>query len=175
MKTAPEGLKGWSTAAAAVAEYLTRNSCNGVAMDPQARVPAVAAVTGLSGEDVRLGVLDLHDAGLVEWSREARTDRFWPRTGLFVEFDRHYLGFDTPADAIAIASRVVSEGFESVTLDDRFADLFPGWTVRRLNSALGFLEEGRLIEVVRTLGQRPWLAHEVRLTDRTRRFLRDHG
>lgn len=175
VQSVPAGIQGWSPGAAAVAEYLVERSHDGVAMDPQARMSEVAAETGLSEEDVRLGVLDLEDAGLVQRSGEQGSDRFWPRTGLFVEFDRHFMGFDTEADAIAIANRLVSEGLPGIDLNHEFADRFPDRTVRQLNSALGYLEEGRFIEVLRTSGQAPWLASEITITDRTRRLVRDHG
>ena len=66
VKTVPEGLKGWSASAIAVAEYLVRNSECGGEMDPQANVASVSAATGLPPEDVELGVLDLSEAGLVK-------------------------------------------------------------------------------------------------------------
>ena len=75
VKPAPEGLKGWSPAAAAVAEHLVRTSKLGRKFDPQAAVASVAEATGLPEEDVRIGVLDLSDSGLVERSRELAQHR----------------------------------------------------------------------------------------------------
>jgi hypothetical protein len=69
VKTVPEGLKGWSASAVAVAEYLVRNSACGAEMDPQTNVAIVCAATGLPQEDVELGVLDLSEAGLVKCVR----------------------------------------------------------------------------------------------------------
>jgi hypothetical protein len=170
------GVGAWSAAAAAVAEFLVRRSRDGRPMDPQARVAEIAAATELPEEDVRLGVLDLTEAGLIERSKEiSRDPAFWPLKGLFVEFDRHFMGFDTEGDALALARRAISEGEECIVVADTLPLWFPDWSVRRLNSALAYLEDGRLIEAFRAIGGGPWLMVEMTITDRTRRFVRNHG
>lgn len=171
----PDGLGSWSKGAIRVAEYLVRESKDGGVLDPQARMSSVAAALSLPDEDVRLAVLDLEDAGLVERSREIGGDKFWPRVGLFVEFDRHFMDFDNAKDAVDLANRFVSSGNDVVVVSDNLADWFPDWPVRRLNSALAYLEDGKLIDCLNTFGQGPWRTSRVRITDRTLRFVRDHG
>jgi hypothetical protein len=166
---------GWAPAAARVAEYLVRNSLNGASMDPMARLPLIAEATALSVEDVRMGALDLQDAGLIDRSKEIGSQILWPRIGLFVEFDRHVLGFDTEGDAIAIANRAVSEGKQQVLPKDDIPAWFPDWPIRRANSALAYLEDARLVDVSHTTGERPWAMRVFHVTDRTRRFVRDNG
>ena len=71
-------LKRWSPAAAAVAEHLVRTSKFGRKFDPQETTVSVAQTTGLPEEDVRMGVLDLADSGLVERRQSLSAEYFWP-------------------------------------------------------------------------------------------------
>jgi len=175
VKTVPEGLKGWSASAIAVAEYLVRNSECGGEMDPQVNVAAVCAATGLPEEDVELGVLDLSEAGLVKCLRGMMSIQcFWPETGLFVEFDQHFLGLDSRRDAIAVANWLVSQKIDGINIAE-LAPNFPDWPVRRLNSAVNYLDNAKLIHPLKAADSRPWTMHCLHVTDRTRRFARDHG
>jgi hypothetical protein len=172
VKTVLEGLKGWSASAIAVAEYLVRNSECGGEMDPQANVAAVCAATGLPAEDVELGVLDLSEAGLVKCLRGMMSlECFWPETGLFVEFDQHFLGLDSRRDAVAVANWLVSQMIDGINVAE-LAPHFPDWPVRRLNSAL---DDAKLIHPLKAIDSSPWTMHCLHVTDRTRRFARDHG
>ena len=175
VKSVPEGLKAWSASAIAVAEYLVRNSECGGAIDPQANVAAVVAATGLPAEDVELGVLDLSEAGLVKCLRGMMSlECFWPETGLFVEFDQHFLGFDSRRDAIAVANWLVSQKIDGINIAE-LAPHFSDWPVRRLNSALNYLDDAKLIHPIKAVDSSPWTMHCLGVTDRTRRFARDHG
>jgi hypothetical protein len=174
VKTVPEGLATWSPSAIAVAEYLVRKSEHADVMDPQTDVAQVAAATGLPEEDIRLGVLDLKDNGLVEESESIGSEDFWPRTGLFVEFDRHFMDFNNEDDAVAIANWLINEKLEEADAD-QIAKQFPDWKPRRLNSALGYLEEAKAIEPVKCIGSGPYAMSHIMVTNRTRRFVRDRG
>ena len=174
VKKVPEGLATWSSSAIAVAEYLVRKSEHADVMDPQTDVVQVAAATGLPEDDIRLGVLDLKDNGLVEESESMGSEDFWPRTGLFVEFDRHFMDFNNEDDAVAIANWLINEKLEEADAD-QIAKQFPDWKPRRLNGALGYLEEAKAIEPVKCIGSGPYAMSHVMVTNRTRRFVRDHG
>ncbi|WP_374654325.1 toll/interleukin-1 receptor domain-containing protein [Phenylobacterium sp.] len=174
VQNAPSGIEGWSASAVAVARYLVTNSVNGCKFDPQTTVAKVAEATGLPEEDVRLGVLDLSDSALIETQRMDDM-RFWPLIGLFVEFDRHFLDFDNQKDAVAVANRLVSEGVSQADIAEDVASWFADWPVRRLNSALAYLEESKVIDAHHSLGQPPYVMSFLFVTDRTRRFVRDHG
>lgn len=174
VKPVPEGLKRWSPAAAAVAEHLVRTSKFGRKFDPQETTVSVAQTTGLPEEDVRMGVLDLADSGLVERRQSLSAEYFWPTDGLFVEFDRHFLDFDSKQDAIAIANFVVSQKGEAIGIAD-LAKHLGDWPPRRMNSALSYLDGARLIHPLKAMDGGPWSMVCFRVTDRTRRFARDHG
>lgn len=173
-KTVPEGLKAWSVSAVAVAEYLVRSSKHGTKFDPQVRVSGLAEILKMPEEDVRLGKLDLLDAGLIEESKERGSDRFWPLIGLFVEFDRHFLDFDNEQDAAALANYLVSEKIEQIGIAE-LAQKFPEWSPRRLNSALNYLEDAKIINATHARGEGPWTMFLLWVTDRTRRFARERG
>lgn len=167
--------RGWSLGAARVAEYLVRESVNGTVQDPMARIGQVAEAVGLSLEDARLGALDLQEAGLIARSGEVGSPVIWPLRGLFVEFDGHVFGLESKADALAVANRVISENYQGIKLDQDVFDWFPDWTVRRLNSALNYLEDADLVDASHSTGERPFAMRQFLVTDRTRRFVRDHG
>jgi hypothetical protein len=173
-RSVPEGLKAWSPSAVAVAEYLVRNSETGRKFEPQATVAEVAQTTGLPEEDIRLGVLDLKDNALIEESKTIGSDRFWPNIGLFVEFDRHFMDFDNERDAVAVANWLVSEKTSQITTE-KIAAQFAEWTPRRLNSALNYLDEAKVINARKAINQGPWTMMGLMVTDRTLRFVRDHG
>jgi len=77
VKKVPEGLATWSPSANPPSQNI---SCEGAStqtsLDPQTDVAQVAAATGLPKDDIRLGVLDLKDNGLVEESGKHRLGRF---------------------------------------------------------------------------------------------------
>lgn len=174
VRTLPAGVSGWSHAAATVAEFLVLASKTGTHLDPQVNVAKTADATGLSEEDVRLGVLDLKDNGLIESSKTMGSNDFWPTIGLFVEFDRHFLDFDNQSDAISLATWLVSEGIERIKIAELVARR-TDWSMRRLNSALNYLEDGKIVNAEKAMGQGPWTMSGLQVTDRTRRFVRDHG
>jgi hypothetical protein len=174
VKTLPDGLKAWSASAVAVAEYFVRNSKLGRKFDPQATMTGLVQAIGLPDEDLRLGVLDLVDSGLVERSRGMDSHIVWPTNSLFVEFDRHFLDFNPEQDAVAIANSLVSQKIEAIDIKN-LAEQFPDWPPRRLNSALNYLDDAKLIQPLKALDSGPWVMVCLRITDRTRRFARDHG
>jgi hypothetical protein len=172
--TTPTGLNNWSASAKSVAEYLVQKSKAGHEMDPQADVETIARETNLPEEDVRLGILDLHEAGLT--GQTAGYDGpmwVWPKSGLFVEFDKHFLGLNSKGDAVAIANWLVSEKLDSVGAEDIAAN-FPEWTHRRLNSALNYLSEAKIVRAHSALGT-GWAFFAISVTDRTLRFVRDNS
>jgi hypothetical protein len=174
IKTLPDGLKAWSASAVAAAEHLVRSSKLGRKFDPLVTVASVAQATGLPEEDIRLGVLDLAGNGLVEETKEIGSDRFWPTISLFVEFDQYFLDFNPKQDAIAIANWLVSQKIEAIDIKD-LAQQFPDWQPRRLNSALNYLDDAKLVHPLKALDSGPWVMVCLRVTDHTRRFVRDHG
>lgn len=175
--TSPAGLERWSRSAATVAKYLVESSKNGIGIcDPQTTPQQVSSSTGLSVDDVKMGALDLLDAGLVEETAEINSDRFWPRVGLFIEFDRHFLPdpsgagmFDSKKGAVAVAQLLVNESIKKIQAKE-LAERFPLWKARHLNSAVNYLVEANAIESFVGIGCAPYSFTQLTLTTRTRRF-----
>ena len=174
VRAVPDGLGSWSKSAIAVAEFVARKSEHGRAIDPQLDFASVADATGLSEEDVRLGVLDLKEAGLVKSSETIGRNSFWPLAPFFVEFDKHFLGFDNKADAVAIATYLINQKFDGADAQ-HIAGQFPDWPVRRLNGALNYLAERRLVQSVKGFDGLPYALTALHINDRTRRFVRENA
>jgi hypothetical protein len=175
VKSVPDGLAMWSKAAIAVAEHLVRESENGVEHDPQLEFSAIGSGTGLPEEDVRLGVLDLSEAGLVksqEWGEDEGV--VWPLAGLFVEFNQHVFQLDSKTDALAIASWLVGQGVDGADATE-VAGAFPDWPVRRLNGALNYLDAANIVKSLKGYDGRPYAMVCLHVTDKTRRFVRDNS
>ncbi len=51
----------------------------------------------------------------------------------------------------------------------------PDWPPRRLNSALNYVDDAKLVHPLKAIGSGPWVMTCLRVTDHTRRFVRDHG
>ena len=174
LRSIPGAIREWSPAAITVAEYLVRSSNNGTKFDPRTTPGVVAAATGMPEEDIRIGLLDLVEAGFVEFSGEISSRSFWPTARLFIEFDRHFLDFDNEQDAVAIANWLISQNIQVIRIVD-LAPYFTEWSVRRLNSALSYLDDARVVDALKAVGGAPWVMTALSVTDRTRRFVRNHG
>ena len=174
LKSVPEGLVGWSRGVAVVAEFLVSNSKSGLYADPLVSSDEVAAATGLPEDDVADAVSELEDAGLVEVHRSLgnRQAPFGPKASFFVEFDRHLAGIDSKGDAAAIVTWLLNSGAEGASADD-VAKHFPDWIDRRINSALSYLDETKVVLTSRSIDPR-WAVSMFRLNERSRRFAREN-
>ena len=172
--SARDGLAKWSAEARAVAKFLVETSNTGRKHDPQTDVPKCAQATGLSEEDVRLGVLDLEGSGLVERRKAFGTSGFWPTIGLFVEFDPLFKLFDNRADARDVAQTAYGRASDGMVDTGELKSEFPEWNMRRFNSALNVLEEIRAIKASRHFGDgSAGLSYQgMRTSDSTLRYLR---
>ncbi len=176
LKSIPEGLTGWSTAVVAIAEYLVTNSKSGLFADPQVAVDEVAAATGLPMADVADAAFELAGAGFVDVRRSFKggdNHLFWPKPSLFVEFDRHLAGIDSKGDAAAIVTWLLNLGADGASADD-VAKEFPGWTDRRINSALTYLDERGVVLTSKSIDSR-WAVSLFRLNERSRKFARENA
>jgi hypothetical protein len=164
----------WSDSAIAVAEYLVRNTKNGVDHELQTSPAKISEATGLPEQDVRFGVLELNDANLIDESNEIGSVAFWAKPALFAEFDSHFLDFVTSDDAIAIAHRLVNDNVRQIQIKE-LATQFPDWKPRRINSALSYLVGKRLVQPTYAIGSAPYTMVCVCVTEYTRRFCRENS
>jgi hypothetical protein len=165
-----------NSAAWAVAEYLVRTSEHGVKHDPKVDFAPLANATGLSDEDLRVGIIDLKEAGLVEALSSGRGPNpvfVMPKPALFANFDRIFLGLDNRADAVLLTNWPVSREIETISTADLSAK-FPDWSRRRLNSALNFIVAN---DLARTRPSRlhDWVCFSLTVTDSTHRFVHENS
>jgi hypothetical protein len=162
---------GLSPNAARLAEYLVRHSNNGTSTDPLVSAEQIRQVMMIPDEDIRLAAGDLATHGLVERQPSLGSEKLgfaaiWPTPELFIRSDKILMGWDTEADARIIAEIVDAENHVGArTLADRL-----GWTPRRLNPALMFMEARGLVKGAAS-GDRTFKFFAVRRTDQTRSFI----
>ncbi|MGL4963150.1 MAG: toll/interleukin-1 receptor domain-containing protein [Inquilinus sp.] len=166
----PIAVAGWSSAALAVAEHLVRTSERGCAIDPQTTYEKLVEATGLPMPDVRLGVLDLYDAGLLEKGAEIGGKRLHPRAGLFTEFDHLFMEWNPAEDAKTVAIHLHNSGLGQAETATIGAEM--GWSPRRLNPAMNYLVESRAVAAHEAHGgsYRPRM---ISIDDNLLRFVRN--
>ena len=161
----------WSSSARVVAEFFVRSSAHAHAMDPQATYTDIQQETGLPLPDVRIGVLDLIGAGLLE-KREyigGKSD-IGPKADLFVTFDASFMNWDPEKDARDLAVRLLN-------LDSHQADAGEvaetlGWPPRRFNSAAAYLVSARVVEPIEHMDGRHYWPPGFTMGDELLRFIR---
>lgn len=166
-----EETSAWSTAARAVAEHFVTNSRTGHKMDPQATYEELQEATGLPEEDVRLGVLDLVDAGMLEKSRTIGSNRVWPLSDLFSTFDGMFLDTDPEEDAKALAAYLVNTGKSLVASEEVGKAL--EWDARRFNPAAHWLIAARVVKAYDALGGSHYRPFRLSCGDELLRFERN--
>ena len=135
----------WSVGARVVAEYFVRNSQHGQSMDPQVSYSMIQEATGLPAPDVRIGVLDLVGAGLLERENYIGGDSsIWPKADLFVTFDGDFMDWNPEKDARDLAVRLLNLDTDYVHCADVAEAL--GWSPRQFNPAIAYLISARVVE-----------------------------
>ena len=134
----------WSDSALSLAEYFCRNSQHGAKFDPQSNLHAIGEQTGLLLDDLKIGALDLSQAGLVEMSKSFSRDDIYPLPSLFTEMDQFFMDWNPEHDAKTLATMIHSAGAEQIITGKLGADI--GWPARRMNPAVNYLVEARIIE-----------------------------
>ena len=172
VENVPAGLEGWSSSAIAIAQLLAKKSEHATSFDPMMQPHEIAEATGIAPVDVRMGILDLRDAGLL-WQSEAGDLSVAPMGSLFVEFDASIMPFDPKQDAVTIANRLIGEGVEDAETEQLAETL--GWKPRRMNSAICFLERAGVIDARHSLASEPWRAVYLTAGDETLRFVRSRA
>lgn len=155
---------GYSPAATALAKIFVESTTNASPMQPMLSVHSLIERTALPEEDVIDG---LHELGEMV---DGQQDTVWAKPELYVQFDKHFKGWDPAADALIIAADLHNGSDADVdpqTLADRH-----GWEPRRLNAAIAYLTGRKLISSVQLLNMGLWLAVHLRPTDATRRFVK---
>jgi hypothetical protein len=90
------------------------------------------------------------------------------QNNFFVEFDKHFMGWDAEKDALRLAADIVNDqAFPAAPAE---IDKTYGWGLRRLNPALTYLKDRDLASIHGTMGSE-YLTYRVLGGDNTRRFV----
>lgn len=171
VRASPSAPPGWSAAAVAIARLMVTSSKHASTRDPILPLADLVAGTGLAEEDVRLGVLELKDAGLL-WEGSVR-GQYAPECAMFAEFDAAFMPFAPSDDATTVANRMLQGDENAVVTQTLAEDL--GWDARRMNSAICYLQSAGVIAQRHALANGPWLAVHLIRTDQTLRFARSRS
>lgn len=163
-------LAHYSPAAIAIGKYLVTANESGMTMDPQVNTEDLVRNTGLTPDDIEIGVLDLVQAGLVQESGEIGGDTIWPLGPLFVTFDEHVHDWKPADDARALAIAMVNGGsreYGAIQLAEMM-----GWPRRRLNAAFHAVEAAGIANAYKYMDGGAWAVSVLNATPETRRAAR---
>ena len=158
---------GYTKAATAIAKVFVEASENAEFADPQKTVAELAESLGMSKEDVEDAIYELRD-----FCKESH-GRVLVKSGLYAEFDKHFMDWNPEQDALRLAADMLN--------DEKFPRGSPEvaaryeWTARRLNAAVAYLEDRKLIRSSQAMGTAPWISIWIDATDATRRFVKSRS
>ncbi|MFE8586005.1 toll/interleukin-1 receptor domain-containing protein [Sphingomonas sp. NCPPB 2930] len=166
-----EAGSAWSSSARVVAEYFVRNSEHAQSMDPQADYATIQQATGLPMPDVRIGVLDLVGAGLLEKQDYIGGEsHIWPKADLFATFDADFMEWNPENDARDLAVHLLN--LDSDQADSSEVGSALGWEARRFNSAAAYLVAARVVEPIEHMGGDAYWPCGFLMGDELLRFVR---
>lgn len=151
-----------------IAETLSARTTSGRKLDVRVRIDTLPTSTGLSADDVEIGIDELKSQGLVELNGTrdvvGSTDRF------FWETDPLFRESDPAADAGEVARAIVAHGGNRMAMNDLATKL--GWDARRLNPATSYLEAAGFVNGTATISGQYWTV-ALFSTPSTKRYVRD--
>jgi len=169
---------GVTKSAEAILRLLIEKSEHGDSMDPQVSPQEIQQLTGLTDDDIVDGVAELEGQGFVQrhitlGCGAIGFHMLTPEAELFVKFDRYFKPWNPELDALRIAADLVNSFKDGTSVPDLATSY--GWLPRRMNPAINYLVNRRLIEASEEIGCHPWTTPWIRRTAATRRFLKDHS
>lgn len=156
---------GYSSAANAIAKVFITSSAQALKFDPWIEIDALIKETGLSEEDVIDAVHELRGMVTVD-----SMGSFYPENELFTTFDQFWMPWSPKEDALALATDMLNS-VEFPTSPEVIAEKY-GWDARRLNPAMAYLVNRKLVRSSSCLGSGDWLVTWIDRTDETRRFVK---
>lgn len=165
---------GLTPIASTIIEYLVKESKNGISGDPQ--ISAEDLISKLSRDDLGDSLLELKDGGFIQ---DIRTMCDYPGNFLyisptnetFVEFDSVFMNWNPEKDAIHVAIDLINNKDENVeNIGNRL-----GWPPRRLNPAVNYLINNKIVETSRVLGVHPYTTLCIYGDHNTRRFVKENN
>jgi len=159
---------GYSAAANAIAKFFVENTKVARKFDPQTSFDDLMEATQLSRDDVIDAVHEL--SGMVSSSY---SEIVYPEDELFSTFDQYWKNWCPADDALRLASDMVNDPNFPVE-PSRISAMYE-WSARRLNPAIAFLENRKLIRSLKAMDGSDWISFRVSKTDETRRFVKSRS
>jgi hypothetical protein len=158
---------GYSAAANAVAKAFVESTQHARKFDPQLQIEKLMEKTGLPEDDLADALHELSDMVVT------RPDVVWPEEELFVKFDRFWKPWDPSQDALTLATDMLNnDGF--TTSPAEIGEQY-GWEPRRLNPAMAYLINRKVVRGLKAMDGSNWLVFYIQKTDETRRFVKSRA
>jgi hypothetical protein len=161
---------GLSPAAEIVVRLMVAESKQGRKFDPQISIDDLRSA-GLADDDIEDAVDELGIA-LIGRSNEIGSRIIYAQEELFIRFDSLIHPWDAEQDALRIAASMLNDGGDFLDIP-KTAEAY-GWTPRRMNPALSFLDSRGLGQALRAMDPN-YSVVALRRTPATRRFVRDNS
>lgn len=159
---------GVSAAATAVVRAFVEHTKQASGFDPQFSHDQLQALTGLSRDDLADAIHELR--GRVKVHGYTGAGFVVAEPVLYAEFDAHFQPWDPAKDARQLAADLHNDPQFPVS-PSKIAERYD-WSPRRLNPALAYLMDRKVVHVDTGIGDGTYLGFRVRATDATRRFVK---
>lgn len=159
---------GYSAAANAIAKVFVETTHNACLFDPQLSMAELMEKTGLSRDDVADAAHELDGMVTVHFE-----ETVWPQDELFATFDRFWKPWNPGEDALKLAADMLND--EEFPTAPREIGQRYGWEPRRLNPAMAYLINRKVVRDLNATGSGPWLTVLIQKTDATRRFVKSRS
>ena len=157
---------GYSGTATAIAEIFVRESADGMFGNPQKSVEELATALSVSEDDIEDSLHELRDMVKTGYGT------VMPRDTLFATFDKYFMEWNPEEDALRIAADLVND--PSMPHDTATVSQGYGWEPRRINPALAYLIQRKLIVDYKVLASK-YVSIRIKKTDETRRFVKSRS
>ena len=154
----------YTPAAMAVARFFCESSKNGFWFDVQTSREELVEKTGFSKEDVQDALYELRDF------IKRDSPSIIPQNALYATFDKYFSDHDPEDDALTVAATLQNDPNFPGDAAEIAARL--DWPARRLNPALAYLVERKLVQDFNFIGGGHFVASRIARTDATRRFVK---
>lgn len=169
---------GLSPAAEMIVKLMIERAEHADSMDPQLDADAIREATGLVDDDIEDAADELEGQGYVRkhiflGSGPIGFTFLTPEGELFAKFDSLFKPWDPSQDAATLATKLLECDGGGISIQEAARDL--GWEPRRMNPAIHYLVNRRVVDHSATLGSHPWATVWLRKSAGTRRFVRDRN
>lgn len=157
---------GYSQTATAIAKVFVEETTDAMFGQTQKSINQLAEAIGVSEDDVTDALHELRD--FVNFSFE----RVMPKAVLYAVFDKFFTDWSPEEDALRLATDIVND--PAMPHDTEAVAARYGWKPRRMNPALSYLLERKLIRDYQVIASK-YVTFRIVKTDATRRFVKSRS